>query len=180
MTVNKITPNSPVNRIPSDLSAVGSQSLRREAALQLQRLFSVAASAGITMTAVSGYRSYAAQSSLYSSYVVAYGQAYAETISARPGYSEHQTGLAMDLGNPNGACGLQACFAGTPSGSYAAANAWKYGFIIRYPDGLSAITGYTYEPWHLRYVGTKVAADMHNRGVRTLEQYLGVASAPRY
>lgn len=178
--VNKRTPNSPVNRIPTGLSAVGGQSLRREAALQLQRLFSGAASAGVPMTAVSGYRSYAAQSSLYNSYVDAYGRAYADTISARAGYSEHQTGLTMDIGNPNGACGLQACFASTPAGSYAAANAWKYGFVIRYPGGYTHVTGYTYEPWHLRYIGAKVAGDMHKRGVRVLEQYLGSASAPGY
>lgn len=178
--VNRRNPVSPVSRVPQDLVTVENQSLRREAAIQLRRLFSAAAYAGARMTAVSGYRSYASQSSLYTSYVYAYGLSYADTISARPGYSEHQSGLAVDIGNPNSACGLQACFAGTPAGSYAAANGWKFGFIIRYPAGLSHVTGYAYEPWHLRYVGAKVAADMHARGVKTLEQYLGFAGAPTY
>ena len=102
---------------------------------------------------ISGYRSYSQQASLYDSYVRQYGQATADTIAARPGYSEHQTGLAMDIGNASGICALQACFATMPAGKRAADHAAEHGFIIRYPAGSEATTGYTYEPWHLRYVG---------------------------
>ena len=114
---------------------------------------------------VSGYRSYSQQASLYDSYVRQYGQATADTLAARPGFSEHQTGLAMDIGNASGVCALQACFATTPAGKWAAANAATYGFIIRYPAGAEAVTGYTYEPWHLRYVGRDLArAGQHHPG----------------
>lgn len=88
----------------------------------------------------------------------------ADTISARPGYSEHQTCLAMDRGNQNGARGRQAWVAGTPAGRFAAANAWRSGFLIRYTSGYDLIAGYTYEPWHLRYLGVRAATGMHNRG----------------
>jgi zinc D-Ala-D-Ala carboxypeptidase len=180
VVVNKRRPNVPINRIPPDLVTAGNQRMRREAAGQMARMISAAAAAGVPITTVSGYRSYTTQYNLYYSYVAAYGQAYADTISARPGYSEHQTGLAMDIGNPNGVCGLLPCFAGTPAGAYAAANAWKYGFIVRYTNGYTSITGYSYEPWHLRYVGVPIATDMHNRGYHTLEQYFGMAAAPSY
>lgn len=178
--VNKRRPNSPINRVPQDLVGVGTQLMRREAASALVRLRNAAAKAGVPMATVSGYRSHATQTALFNSYVAQYGQAVAETISARPGFSEHQSGLVIDIGNPNGACGLSACFAGTPAGSYAAANAWRYGFVVRYPNGYAYITGYAYEPWHLRYVGVYVAADMRNRGFKTLEQYFGLPAAPRY
>lgn len=180
VVVNKRRPNSPINNTPADLVYVGSQLMRREAANQMALLIRGAAAAGVPVTTVSGFRSYASQASLYNYYVSIYGRAVADTISARPGYSEHQTGLALDIGNPNGACALQACFAGTPAGQFAAANAWRYGFIVRYPNGYNSITGYTYEPWHLRYIGLRAARDMHYRGYRTLEQYFGLPAAAGY
>lgn len=180
VVVNKRRPNSPINQTPPDLVWVGSQLMRREAANQMAQLLHGAARAGVAITTVSGFRSYASQASLYNYYVSIYGHAVADTISARPGYSEHQTGLALDIGNPNGTCGLQACFANTPAGWFAATNAWRYGFIIRYPSSYEATTGYTYEPWHLRYIGVRTATDMHNRGYKTLEQYFGLAAAPHY
>ncbi|ALE07935.1 hypothetical protein AL755_16885 [Arthrobacter sp. ERGS1:01] len=178
--VNKRRPNVPIDQVPPDLVGVGSQLMRREAAAAMSRFINAGAAAGVPITTVSGYRSYSTQYNLYYSYVASYGQAYADTISARPGFSEHQTGLAMDIGNPSGACGLQTCFANTSAGAYAAANAWRYGFIVRYTNGYTAITGYSYEPWHLRYVGLTIAADMHNRGFHTLEQYFGMPAAPGY
>ncbi len=180
VVVNKRRPNSPLNRAPTDLIWSGSQLMRREAANQMAQLIRGAAAAGVTVTTVSGFRSYDAQTSLYNYYVSLYGQSVADTISARPGYSEHQTGLVQDIGNPNNACSLQACFANTPAGKFAATNAWRYGFIIRYPNGYNSITGYTFEPWHLRYIGVRTATDMHQRGYRTLEQYFGLAGAPSY
>ncbi|MBP2413169.1 D-alanyl-D-alanine carboxypeptidase [Arthrobacter stackebrandtii] len=180
VVVNKRRPNSPINQTPPDLAWVGSQLMRSEASWQYSQLVAGASAAGVALTPVSGFRSYDTQVGLYNSYVSQYGQAVADTISARPGYSEHQTGLVMDIGNPNGACSLQACFENTPAGQFAANNAWRYGFIIRYPWGQDWTTGYTYEPWHLRYIGVRTATDMHNRGYQTLEQYFGLAAAPSY
>ena len=178
--VNKRRPNSPIGRAPSDLVAVGNQYMRREAANQLLAMVRGAAGSGVGITTVSGFRSYWTQLAVYNQYVAQYGRAYADTISARAGYSEHQTGLVMDIGNPKGACGLSACFATTPAGAFAANNAWRYGFIVRYPNGYTAITGYAFEPWHLRYVGVRVSTAMHNLGYRTLEHYFGLPAAPNY
>lgn len=172
--VNKARPLNPVTYAPGDLvNARGSgQYLRAQAAAWLNGLFQGAADAGTGgLAVVSGYRSYAQQQQVYASYVSLYGQAQADLISARPGYSEHQTGLAVDVGNANGSCGLSTCFGDTAAGMWVAANAYKYGFIIRYPNGYTNITGYSYEPWHLRYVGVDLATDMKRRGFATLEQY---------
>lgn len=178
--VNKQNPLSPLDYAPADLVNVGGQYLRYQAALAFWRFSDAASASGVPVTAVSGFRSYGTQASLYNSYVAMYGQARADTISARAGFSEHQTGLAMDIGNPNAACGLQDCFAGTPAGRFAADRAHEFGFIIRYPAGLTSWTGYAFEPWHLRYVGTDVATDMRQRGIATLEQYYGYKPAPGY
>ena len=94
-------------------------------------------------------------------------QAEADTFSARPGTSEHQTGLAMDVG------WIDDSYGDTPSGKWLAANCYKYGFIIRYPKNKESITGYKYEPWHIRYLGTDIAKDVYDSGL-CLEEYLGV------
>lgn len=172
--VNKSRPLNPASYAPGDLvNARGSgQYLRAEAAAWLNGLFQGAADAGTGgLAVVSGYRSYAQQQQLYAYYVSIYGQAQADLISARPGYSEHQTGLAVDVGNANGSCGLSTCFGDTAAGIWVAANAYKYGFIVRYPNGYTGTTGYSYEPWHLRYVGVDLATDMKRRGIPTMEQY---------
>jgi D-alanyl-D-alanine carboxypeptidase len=109
-----------------------------------------------------------------------YVQATADTFAARPGHSEHPTGLAMGIGNASGICALQACCANTPAGRWAAEHGWEYGFIIRYPAGAGATTGCTYEPWHLRYVGRNLALDMKTRGIAALEDYFGLEAAPDY
>ncbi|OFI36860.1 D-alanyl-D-alanine carboxypeptidase [Arthrobacter sp. SW1] len=171
--VNKSHPLNPLRYVPANLvNARGSgHYLRSDAAGALNTLFNAAAGAGHGLAVVSGYRSYDTQASLYNYYVQTYGQAYADTISARPGYSEHQTGLAVDIGNASGSCGLSTCFGDTPAGRWVAANAYRYGFIVRYPNGWSGTTGYSYEPWHLRYVGTTISADMRARSYPTLEHY---------
>jgi D-alanyl-D-alanine carboxypeptidase len=171
--VNKSRPLSPVQFVPPDLVRWNGTGhlLRSQTAGAINQLFAGARAAGYALEVVSAYRSYATQSSLYSSYVQMYGQAYADQISARPGYSEHQTGMAADVGNVGGGCGLTACFGTTPGGRWVAANAHRYGFIVRYPSGYTNITGYTYEPWHLRYVGVQLATAMKSRGIPTLEQY---------
>ena len=171
--VTKSRPLNPVRYVPPDLVSYPGTSflLRGEVSGQLQNLFAAARNAGAPLAVVSAYRSYDQQAALYNSYVAQYGQAVADTISARPGHSEHQTGLAVDVGNLDGSCGLGACFGNTPGGRWVAANAHRYGFIVRYPDGYQSTTGYTYEPWHLRYVGRSVATEMRTRGIPTMEHY---------
>lgn len=131
-----------------------------------------AQAAGLNIMPISGYRSFSQQASLYDSHVRQYEQATTDTFAARPGHSEHQTGLAMDTGNTSGICALQACFA--PAGKWAAEHGWEYGFIIRYSSGADATTGYTYEPWHLRVVGRDIALEMESAGIAALEGYFGL------
>ncbi|MBP3871909.1 MAG: D-alanyl-D-alanine carboxypeptidase family protein [Faecalicoccus sp.] len=115
----------------------------------------------------SGYRSYDTQNGLYWSYVSSYGQAEADTFSARPGYSEHQTGLAYDLMHTSG-----ALVTNQPEADWIAQNAHRYGFIVRYQEGKEDITGYVAEQWHLRYIGDE-ATKIYESGL-TLEEYLGI------
>ncbi len=179
VVVNKTRPLQPKNYAPGDLVAVGGgQKMRAEAASALSQLTAGAQAAGYTIRPLSGYRSYTTQVSVYNNEVRTYGQAVADTQSARPGTSEHQTGLAIDVGG--GGCGIEDCFSNTAEGRWLAANAHTYGFIIRYPQGKMSVTGYRYEPWHIRYVGVSVANDMHAKGIMTLEEYFGLPAAPQY
>lgn len=163
------------------LSVAGSSSLLNSTtAAAAEKLFAEAAVDGVTMTLASGYRSYLTQAATYNGYVKAGGQAEADTASARPGYSEHQTGWAFDLGDGGGACGFQPCFAEQPAAVWAKDNAHRFGFVVRYPSMLHPITGYYYESWHLRYVGTEAATNMRERGISTLEEYFGLEPAPDY
>lgn len=150
-----------------------SGSLRTVAAEQAQKLFDAALAAGYQPKLVSGYRSYSQQENVYNGYVEQDGQADADTYSARPGHSEHQTGLAMDIGNASGECELNSCFGTTELGTWVAQNAHLYGFIVRYPLGKEEFTGYQYEPWHLRYIGTDIAAKIYETKV-TLDEYFNV------
>jgi len=128
----------------------------------------------------SAYRSYSYQVSLYGKYVRDQGQSVADTQSARPGYSEHQTGLAVDVEPYDQQCDVEQCFADLPAGKWIAANAYKYGFIIRYTKDKTHVTGYEYEPWHVRYVGVELATEMHNQHIETLEEFFGLPAAPDY
>jgi D-alanyl-D-alanine carboxypeptidase len=155
--------------------------LRKDAATALESLNKAANEQSIALTMQSGYRSYTYQDALYSRYVREQGQSVADTQSARPGYSEHQTGLSADLGGKsNPACNVEDCYKDTAEGKWIAANAYKYGFVVRYPEGKQAVTGYIYEPWHLRYVGTALATQMHDTGTATLEEFFGLPAAPDY
>ncbi|MFI7582640.1 D-alanyl-D-alanine carboxypeptidase family protein [Kocuria sp. M1N1S27] len=180
VVVNKRRPLSPVDYVPGNLESVGGHLMRADAAAAFRRMQADAARDGAPMTPISGYRSYATQRDLYRHYVSLYGQAQADLISARPGHSEHQTGLVMDIGDPSGECGLQQCFADTPAGAWARAHAHEYGFVVRYPPGRTATTGYAYEPWHLRYVGRHVSTGMARHGIPTLEHYMRLPAAPTY
>jgi D-alanyl-D-alanine carboxypeptidase len=153
--------------------------LRAEAAAALEQLVAGAAADGLQLQLVSGYRSAAYQTTVYNNAVRAAGVTAADQGVARPGHSEHQTGLAADLGRPDGACDLDACFGGTAEGRWLAAHAADYGFIIRYPAGQEPLTGYEYEPWHIRYVGPDAAHGVQASG-QTLESYFGLPFAPGY
>lgn len=172
--VNKKRP-LPDGYSPSDLNGP----LRKDAKSALDALTNDASKQGVSFKIISGYRSQSSQANLYNSYVNKDGQAQADTYSARPRHSEHQTGLAVDLGSSDGKCDLEICFGQTSSGIWLKSNAHKYGFIIRYPEGKTPITGYQYEPWHLRYVGNDAAGQV-NSSNKTLEEHFNLSPAPSY
>lgn len=178
VVVNKQRRLSPTDYAPSDLVAVGNgQRMRAQAAAALTQMFTAAKTAGFSLVAQSAYRSYATQVNTYNSEVKAYGQAQADTESARPGYSEHQTGWAVDIGAPG--CYLD-CFGTKPGSQWLLANAYKYGFVLRYPADKTAITGYRNEPWHFRYVGVDLATEMQKQKITTLEEFFSLPAAPNY
>lgn len=146
--------------------------LRAEVHDQLQRLFTAAEAEGLGYRVVSAYRSHDTQAATYDYWVRHYGRASADATSARAGHSEHQTGLAVDVDNLTGECYLDQCFGQTDEGRWLAEHGHEFGFIISYPKGTRSITGYAYEPWHVRYVGPLVAGDMHRRGYQLLSTYL--------
>lgn len=147
----------------------------------LEQMATAANKDGVTLNLQSGYRSYNFQVNLYNSYVKNEGQAQADQESARPGFSEHQTGLAADLGGiTSPSCNVAQCFADTPEGKWLAAHAYEYGFVIRYPAGKQSITGYEYEPWHVRYVGINLSQEMHKQGIITLEEFFGISGGETY
>lgn len=190
VVVNKRRPLNPLSYVPTDLrapevslAAAASNSrmqMRDEAATAIERMFAGAQAAGQQLRVVSAYRSYDYQVGLYAGYVRSQGQAAADAESARAGYSEHQTGLAVDVGGITGACDLEQCFGSTAAGEWVAAHAHEYGFIVRYTTDKTAVTGYSYEPWHLRYIGTDLAAEMHKQGITTLEEFFELGPAPDY
>lgn len=147
--------------------------LRKPAAEALEKMFAAAKGDGVLLAGVSGYRSYSTQVWLFNSYAQQYGRAAANRFSALPGESEHQTGLAIDVSGIDGKYAAEDGFAGTKEAVWLAKHADEYGFIIRYPKGKEAITGYKYEPWHIRYVGLDVAETITKEGI-TLEEYLDV------
>lgn len=144
--------------------------MRKEAAQALEELFAAAENDGVYLAGVSAYRSHSTQTSLFNRYVAKDGEEKAKTYSAVPGHSEHETGLAIDVSGSDGKCAADDCFGGTKEANWLDEHATEYGFIIRYPDGKESITGYKYEPWHLRFVGKEIAADIAERDI-TLEEY---------
>lgn len=179
VVVNKQRPLSPSTYAPVDLQSVGGgQVMRADAAEALTQMIRSASAAQLSLHAVSGYRSYSYQVSVHASAIADQGTDDAEQASARPGYSEHQTGWAVDVGG--GGCDVEECFADTTQGSWVAANSWRYGFIVRYPPDTMAITGYEYEPWHLRWVDVPLATYLHDRHIPTLEQAFGLPAARSY
>lgn len=146
--------------------------MRKDAAAALETMFRQARKENIPLYAVSGYRSYDRQEAIFTSKVIRSGMESAGQFSAKPGESEHQTGLAMDLTGPAVNYGLSQNFEQTKEGQWLKKNAHQFGFIIRYQKGKEHITGYQYEPWHVRYVGKPAAQVIYSEGL-TLEEYLG-------
>ena len=179
VVVNKLRPLAPIVYAPADLVDVGGGlQLRAEAAQAVAALRAEAAAAGLDVAVQSAYRSFERQQGLFGNATARFGVAGAELRSARPGFSEHQTGLAVDVGG--GGCDIERCFGDTAEGRWVVANAHRTGFLVRYPAGSEPITGYQYEPWHLRYVGPELATEMHETGVATLEEFFGLPPAPQY
>ncbi len=145
------------------------QGLLDECEEAFSRMKKDAAAKGLSIYISSGYRSFSSQKSIYNRYVNRDGRALADTYSARPGHSEHQTGLAIDLNT------ITQSFGNTKEGRWVAEHCHEYGFILRYPKGKSHITGYCFEPWHLRYVGIETATKITESGL-CLEEYYGITS----
>lgn len=162
------------NYAPSDLETINSKyqwlgrsnQLRHDAKIAFEEMCEAATKDNIYIYAGSGYRSYATQKALYNRYVNQDGFAAAETYSARASYSEHQTGLAMDIANKSGFISK-----GDKEYEWLVNNSYKYGFILRYPEDKEKITGYMYEEWHYRYLGKDVAKDVYNSKL-TYDEYL--------
>lgn len=170
---NLITPDV---LFPFSDTSIDKAKMTPEAGKALALLFDAAyEEAGLTLYGVSAYRSYARQYTIYATNLARYGAAHANRYSAAPGRSEHQTGLTIDISCASEDFLLESTFADTPEGIWTAGNAHRFGFILRYPEEKEHITGYSYEPWHLRYVGTELAALLYETGL-TLEEYYGVPS----
>lgn len=179
--VNKTHPLDPTDYKPADLvgsvvptvssDSVEEKSVRDLIRPDLVKMFEDAKADGLDLIMNSGFRSSKLQAFYYNNYVKNSGEAAANKFSAKPGYSEHQSGLALDISYANRKCYLDICFAETDAGKWLAQHAHEYGFILRYPDGKESITGYQFEPWHFRYVGKDVAGAIYDKQT-TYEEYL--------
>ncbi|QHW29838.1 M15 family metallopeptidase [Paenibacillus rhizovicinus] len=161
-------------KAPVEFSFCGSspkQEMRKVAADALGQLFASAKQEGIELKAVSGYRSYQSQRAIFNAYARTHGEEEANTFSAHPGQSEHQTGLAMDVSSASVHYRLEDRYGDTKEGKWLKAHAAEFGFIVRYEKGKETETGYMYEPWHVRYVGVDPAKEIQKSGI-TLEVYL--------
>ena len=166
--INNILVVNKTYNLPSNYNPGGLLSSFNNAFSSMQK---DASNLGINLRVISGFRSYSTQAGLYNRYVSRDGKAAADRYSARAGHSEHQTGLAADINS------LSQDFINTKEGQWLNNNMHKYGFILRYPNGKESVTGYMYEPWHIRYVGTNISSSLYNNGNWiTLEEYLGITS----
>ncbi len=185
--VNKRNGLSPRSFRPSDLRVPamehsGGHELRADAADALAEMAAASVAAGAGRVGIdTAFRSHATQDALYDRYLARKGRTWTDTWYLRPGYSEHQTGLTVDLlpiGRPS--CTINDCIDETPQGVWLARNSWRHGFILRYERGRTATTGVGFEPWHFRYVGRAVARAYHEGGWHTYEEFLGRPAAPTY
>ncbi|MFJ6651608.1 M15 family metallopeptidase [Microbacterium sp. NPDC091313] len=186
VVVNKIRPYSPIDFGPTTVRpegvrAVEDATLRPAAAAAVTAMVRAAADAGVGEIGMeSAFRSYKTQQSTYRGHVSDRGVAGADLVSARPGFSEHQSGLAVDVVPCTGSCRTIDDLAASPQGAWVAEHAWEYGWIVRYTAGRTDVTGYEPEPWHLRYIGPELAKAYHDGGFTTLEEFFGLPAAPTY
>lgn len=187
VVVNKQRPLVPIDWepdpviAPADMQRTVDGRLRPAAADALTALVATAQAEGAGAIGLnSAFRSFSSQTRTYNGYVDSLGRDAADLQSARPGFSEHQTGLATDVAACDGGCGAIEDLGGTPQGAWVAANAWRFGFVVRYEDGYTPVTGYQAEPWHLRYIGPELAQVYHDGGYHTLEEFFGLPAAPDY
>ncbi|QAY70824.1 M15 family metallopeptidase [Xylanimonas protaetiae] len=174
VVVNRRTPLDPADYVP-DLTTVRGYLVQPVVAADLTAMLAAAEQDGVHLTLRSAYRSYGYQVSTYDGWVRKLGRAAADKVSAPPGHSEHQTGLAVDLGSSTQpACDFSPCFAGTVEGRWIAAHVTEFGFLLRYTPDVVDITGYAPEGWHVRYVGRDLASSMARHAVRTLEEIFDV------
>jgi len=184
VVVDKQRPLQPKTYVPSDLVTpavphTNVPQLRRVAAAALVTMFTAAKRDGVTLYSLSAYRSYATQTSIFDRNLQRLGRATTLDLTAKPGYSEHQTGLADDLGDGT-SCDLAVCFESHPAAKWLSAHSWRYGWVLRYPLGYTRITGIQTEPWHFRYIGKAAAKQMHFSGVQTLEEFFHLPPSPDY
>ncbi len=165
--IDLVEPNSSFSGYP------GNDRMRKVAADALDAMISAAAEEGQRIDNVSAYRSIEMQARIYKSYVEVDGEEAANRYSSKPGHSEHHTGLTTDVSSPSMNFALEQYYIDKPEGKWLADNCHKYGFIIRYPDGKEDITGYTYEPWHIRYLGVPLATYLYETGL-TYEEFLAL------
>jgi D-alanyl-D-alanine carboxypeptidase len=180
VVVNKQRPLNPITYKPK-LATVNGVSVAASIAEPYKAMAAgmKAARAGILILN-SGYRSFDSQTRIHANQVDRLGLAAGEALAARPGYSEHQTGLAVDVSARGQGCAIYTCFAKTTAGKWLAANAYQYGFILRYYNGQTAVHGYQFEPWHFRYVGVEVATLMKLKRIGVLERFWALPAAPTY
>ncbi len=178
VVVNKTRPLTPVTYGPAQFGAVN---LAKPAADAFARMRHGMAKAGDgDLYISSGYRGYYSQRAIYRRDVAKLGLLRGQRLAAKPGYSEHQTGLAADLAAYGQGCVVKVCFSTTKASAWLVANSWRYGFILRYPQGQTKITGYQFEPWHYRFVGKTLSIQMHKAKATVLETFLGLPAAPDY
>jgi D-alanyl-D-alanine carboxypeptidase len=180
VVANKQRPLNPITYKPAIGYFKGVQVAKVTAAALSQMAAGMLKDKAGTLLLNSGYRSYDTQVAVHDRQVKRLGLKAGEALAARPGYSEHQTGLAVDVSAAGQGCTIQVCFAKTKAGKWLAANAWQYGFILRYPDGQTATTGYQFEPWHFRYVGVELATEMKSQNITVLEKFWKLPAAPSY
>jgi len=185
--VNKTMPMEPIDYAPYDWVAppgvpLGNlAAIRTDVAPSIQAMSDAGVAAGVGRIGVqNGYRGYSVQQRIHRDRVAQLGREEGERLAARPGYSEHQSGIAMDVFGCTPGCSAPDAFGGTSTWPWVQEHAWEYGWIVRYEEGRTEITGYTPEPWHLRFIGPELAAAYHAGGYHSLEEFFELPAAPAY
>lgn len=181
VVVNKKRPLNPIDYLPKGKVQIGYSWVAKPAAQAYAQLKTAVSAKKLgTLCINSGYRSFASQKIIHAAKVAQLGKTAGERLAARPGHSEHQTGLAIDVSTTQLGCRIGP-FGSSRAAKWIAENAWQYGFIVRYPSNAkTAITGYVWEPWHLRFVGIELATEMRAKKISTLEEFFGLPAAPKY